>query len=672
MPFSANNWQHDLRIDVDSTMSGVSRFGRLLVASMCCILGVLAWLTPPSAFADVDPVPLPAPGSGLAFSLADMGATTPLAFYGDQGNAELTFPVPRGLTPLTLNATVELPVNVRSGTLTVMQKDRTISRVPLPPGDQAPIVIPLTGATVEDNSVTVTLRTYLLPVEGYCLDPTNPLRLVSGAVVFGGAEAAPTNVAEFLPPILRKLTIAIPAAPSRAESDAAVRLASAVTARYGQQPTTVVIASLAAPPPPAGPFERQILIRQGQGAGVMLQPVPGALPNLQISGPENDIVNQVRLLSANISRLALSSRAVVGPLSDSPQLPGDVTRLRALGQPVISAVGLSPQVSVGLDQTRIGRPVQSVRVNLKGSYTPPPAALSARLTTIVGGETIDSWATDDRGVIDRWISVPDRLLQRYTTMAVVLNLVGNTGRCGEFQPLTLTIDGDSIVQSAAAVPPVPAGLQSLPQALMPRTLIGVAEGSFDDTVRAVAIAVAMQRLSVRPIDTAVTSVEQALNSAQPAIVIAPDGWKYPSVTLPVTPDAGKLTLTALVGTGDSTTLTLDPELRYGTLQVVFDGRRTILAATSNGAPAQLDELLRWMSADPKRWSRLSGVAVVSAPGQEPVVVGPQPGVGAAVIPAGTERWAWVVGGSLVAVAAALTGLIALRGRRTPAGEVRGD
>ena len=616
----------------------------------------------PFAVADPDTVAAPVPG-GPSFTLAEMGTVAPLAFYGEQGTAELTFPVPRGLVPVALNATVELPVNVRAGTIGVMQKDRTIARVPLPPTDQASVVIPLAGAAVTDNAVTVTLRTYLVPLEGNCVEPTNPLRLTNASVAFTGVEAPPTTVADFLPPILRKLTIAIPGSPARAESDAAVRLATATTAHYGQQPTAVVVVPLGRPLPPAGPFERQIVIEQGPDAGLALQFVPGALPNLRVSGTESDLVNQTRLLAADISRLALSSKAVVGPLKNSPQLPGDVTTLRALGQPVVSAVALSPQVSVGLDQTRMGRPAKAVRVHLIGSYTPNPASVSARLVAIVGGETIDTWSVDERGVIDRWVDVPDRLLQRYTTLGIALNIAGSTGRCGEFQPLTLTIDGDSVVQSAAAVPPVPAGFQSLPQALMPRTLVGIGPDAFADTARATAIAVAMQRLSALPIDTAVTSAEEALSSRSPAIVVAAGGWDHPGVTLPVSSDNGRLTLDGVVGQGQSTTLTLDPELKYGALEAFFDGRRSLLVATSNSAPGQLDALLRWVSADPRRWSKVDGTAVISVPGHEPVVIGPQPGaqVGAG-LSSGPAVALWIAAAAVLAATAG-TALIVVRSRR---------
>ncbi len=627
---------------------------------MLALCAALCVCHPETAHAKPPPV---ATASGQTFTLFDLGTPGPLAFYGDQGTAELTFPVSRGLLPATLNATIETPVNVRSGLIAVTQKDRTIARVPLPLTDQAQIVIPLAGAAIDDNAVTVTLQTSLVPVEGYCLDPTRPLRLTNGSVTFSGSELAPASVADFLPPFLRKLTIAIPAAPAKAESDAAVGLAAAVSAYYGQQPTAIVVTKLGSSLPAAGPFERQIAIQQGPDSGVALQRVPGALPNLRISGPEGELTNQSRLLTSDISRLALSSKAVVGPLKKVSQLAGNVTTLRALGQPVVSAVALSPQVALGVDQTRMGRPAKDVRVQLIGSYTPPPDAVAARLAAIVGGETVDTWSVDGTGLIDRWVAVPDRLLQRYTTLGISLNIAGNTGRCGEFQPLTLTINGDSVVQSAAADPPVPGGLQALPQALMPRTLVGIRSESFADTVRATALAVAMQRLSALPIDTAVTSVEEALVSPFPAIIVSPDGWDHPEMTLPVSADGARLSLEGMAGDGQSTTLALNPDLRYGTLQSFVAGGRSVLVATSNAASGQLDALLRWMSDDPRRWSQLDGTAVIAAPGQEPVVVGPQPGIGGPVTDNHRDVARWWVGGVLAAAAVSAAALMALRSRR---------
>ena len=554
--------------------------------------------------------------------LADVGSEETLAFYGAEGTVSLTVPVPEGLVPAEIMAVVEIPVNMATGTLTVAQDDRTLSRMVLPNTDQVSITISLSGVSVVDNAITVILRSYLVPVAGYCLDPANPLRLINAAVRYDGVESAPRTIADFLPPVLEQLTIFLPRSPSRAETDAAIRLSTAVVAHYGKQDTRVAVKPLddgqTVPPTPSLPLQRHIVIREGPGGGVSLGGDVG-VPPLLIAGPADELVNQTRLLWGDIGRLALSSKAVVGPLRSTPQLPPDATTLRQLGQPGVNATALAPQVSIGLDQTRLGRPAHDIRVHLRGSYTPLPSSVGGQVVAAVGGETIDRWPTDSIGVIDRWVDVPDRVLQRYTNLGVAINISGNTGRCGEFQPITLTIDGDSPVQSSLAAPPAPSGFQALPQALMPRVEIGMGDG-FDDTRRAVTILVALQRLSALPIDTAVTSLQEAIASPNPAVLIKADGWSDDRVRLPVATNSDEdITVENVNRSGESGTLTLSPALRFGSLQTMFDENRTLLVATSNNAPDQLDALLGWIDSDVERWSRVTGTAVIAMPDRAPVV-----------------------------------------------------
>ena len=89
---------------------------------------------------------------------------------------------------------------------------------------------------------------------------------------------------------------------------------------------------------------------------------------------------------------------MVGPLKSAPQLPADMTTIRQLGQPGVNATALSPQVSIGLDQTRLGRSVENVRVHLRGSYTPLPTSVGGSVVAAINGETIDQWPTDGTGV----------------------------------------------------------------------------------------------------------------------------------------------------------------------------------------------------------------------------------------------------------------------------------
>lgn len=625
----------------------------------------------PAAFAAPEDDVLRAASPVLGLQM--LGANSTVSFYGVQGTETLTIPVPSGLQPAELTALVEIPVNLRVGTLTVSQDDRTISRMSLPDGDRAPITVPLAGVNVVDNSVTVVLRSYLVPLEGYCLDPTNPLRLTDAAIRYDGAENPPATVADFLPPILRKLTVFIPPRPLNIESDAAIRLATAVVARYGKQNPEIAVVPLAAdqagPPEPPAPMERQIVIREGAEVAVALRGDSG-VPWLLISGPPNQLVNQARLLSSDVSRLAVSSKAVVGPLKSVPQLPADVTTIRQLGQPGVNATALDPQVSIGLDQTRLGRSVRNVRVHLRGTYTPLPSSVGGSVVVAINGETLEQWPTETSGVIDRWVDIPNRLLQRYTNLGVAINVAGNTGPCGEFQPITLTIDGDSPVESSAADPPLSAGFQSMPQALMPRIEVGVGQDAFADTRRAMSIMVGLQRMSALPMDTVVMSLKEAIDSPNPAVLISAGGWSDQRVTLPVNAsESGELKVAGVDGSHDETTLTLDPAQPFGSMQTVFDGRRTLLIATSNGSPEQLDALLGWLDAVPVRWTRLTGTAVLAPAGRDPVTFGAANPEEVASFAEDGKRLPYLwIGAGIVAVVAVGAGLIWWRSRqKTPSG-----
>jgi hypothetical protein len=613
------------------------------------------------------PEDVPSLENSPTLSMRTLGFAPTIALYGIEGVQTVTLPVQPGLSAAELVATALLPVNARGGTLEVTQEDRTLARVPLPP-DQGPISIPLAGARVVDNAVTVLLRSYLTLPDGSCsYDATSPLRLVDASVRYTGLELPPATIADFLPPVLQKLTLFVPSNPSKSESDAALRLVTATVARYGLQRTAVdLVPTDGGPVPPPAPLERQIVVREGQAPGLSLEG-PNAVPALVVSGPPGELTNQARLLSSDISKLAVRSKAVAGPLSTTPQLPGDLTTIRRLGQPGVNATALvNPRVTVPLDQTALGRSVHGVRVHLQGSYTPLPSSVAGQIVVSVSGQTVDRWATESDGRIDRWIDVPDRLLQRYTNLDVEVNAAGNTGRCGEFQPITLTIDGETPVESKLAKPPVPAGFQALPQALMPRLEVGIDDG-FANLRRAASILTGLQRLSARPFDTVVVSRQDAIASSNPAVVVSPDRWDAGSIALPVSVDSqDMITVENVDGSGTSSTLTLDPKIGFGSLQTLYSGGRTLLVATSTNAPGELDRLLGWLDGDTARRSRLTGNALIAVAERDPIQVNTATTAQPETMAATTDHKALYLGiGAVVVVLAALgAGAIAWRGRRS--------
>ena len=635
------------------------------------------------------PPPPPGPAGALTLPLEELGENATLSFYGTTSSLSLSIPVSAGLFPTSLNLTVELPFNIRSAALTVTQDDRLIGQLGLPLATLAPLVIPLDGVEVVDESVVVTLRLISLAEDGYCLDNEHPIKLFNGSVTYGGTEIAPTTVADFLPPILRTLTIAVPATPSEAESEAAVQLAAALAARYRSQSPQVLLVPLADGAftigSPAQPFERRIVIKEGPDEGVSLSGT-GGFPDLLISGPADRLSNNARLLTHGSVNMAVTAKVIPGDLpSISYPLPGNLTTLTELGRPSLTDFGVAPTVSIGLDQTRFGHPTQGYRLHLMGTYTPVPATVGSQLTASVGGEIIGSWPTDASGVLDQWVDIPDRLVLRYTNLGLGLETSGDTGYCDDFRPIRLEISGATVVESAPAKPPIPTGFQSLPQALMPRMQVGISVNNFADTARATQIAVGLQGLSVLPLSIEVTSLEQAIDGDDPAVLISADGWTNPSISLPVSSDDGRLKLMNVIDDGEETTdttLSLDPEIQFGSLQTVFDGQRSLLIATSNGAAGQLDELLRWLTSDPRRWSGLRGNAVVAVAGREPEVLFDDTAFSVYGPPSSTTAqdssdggnglppwWALVGVGGVVAV-----GIIAFRmgTRRSPTGSAESE
>lgn len=602
--------------------------GARLLGRLATLTAAIAILICSAPLVDAQP-PAPEPTAALTLPLDDLGENATLSFFGTSSDLTLSIPVSAGLLPISLNLTVELPFNIRSAALTVTQDDRVVGQLGLPLVSLAPLVIPLDGVEVVDESASVTLRLIALPEDGYCLDPEHPINLSNGSVTYVGTEVAPTTVADFLPPLLRTLTIAVPATPSEAESESAVQLAAALAERYRSQRPRVFLVPLADGATtfgsPSQPFERRIIIKEGPDEGVSLLIADG-FPDLLISGPENKLSNNARLLTHGALNMAVTAKVIPGELSSANYpMPGNLTTLNELDPRSRTAFGMAPTLSIGLDQTRFGHPTQGYRLHLMGTHTPVPAAFGSQLTASVGGEIIGSWPTEAGGAIDQWVDIPDRLVERYTNLILRIETSGDTGYCGDrdFRPLRMEINGATEVESSPARPPIPPGFQSLPQALMPLMRVGIDVNSFADAARATQIAVGLQGLSLRPLSIDVTPLEQAINGEDPAVLISADGWTDSSITLPVSSEDGRLNLMGVTDGGEvttDTTLSLDPGIKFGSLQTVFDGQRSLLIATSNGAAGQLDELLRWLGSDPTRWSGLRGNGVVAIAGREPQLV----------------------------------------------------
>ncbi|WP_067542349.1 hypothetical protein [Nocardia crassostreae] len=243
--------------------------------------------------------------------------------------------------------------------------------------------------------------------------------------------------------------------------------------------------------------------------------------------------------------------------------------------------------------------------------------MSGAITVEANGKYIDSWPLDTEGRIDRWVSVPDKLLTRFTTVAVTLHQTGVTEGCGLERPVTLALHPDTEVTSRPAAPAIPGGFEALPQALQPEVQVGLHDPGFADTVRAATILTGLQRLSVMPLKPDIVDFGTAVRSSVPAVLVSANGDGLESIELPLDPDKDDLTLTVNGDRGDSATVRIDPGVPIGSLQTTWSGGRMVVVATSTASSARLDRALDWLQADLERWQELHGDALFQAGDREP-------------------------------------------------------
>jgi hypothetical protein len=111
-------------------------------------------------------------------------------------------------------------------------------------------------------------------------------------------------------------------------------------------------------------------------------------------------------------------------------------------------------------------------------------------------------------------------------------------------------------------------------------------------------------------------------------------------------------------------LTLDPAAAFASLQVGRVGNRTVLFATSENAPEQLDSLIDWLDGDPRRWASLDGSATISLPDREPVAVDAEMAAPPqASDDSGTSVFWWIAACAGVAIGAGGVAVAIYRARR---------
>lgn len=652
---------------------------RTLVVAALLSAGVLGGLHAPfvpSAAAATDPV----------LSFEDLGAPEQVDLAGRTATTmttSLSLPVPDGLVPESLSGVVDVPVAFRDGVIDVLQDGVTVGRAAVDQTESGTdgavqVDIPLqdaavgTGGLGEGRTLDLDLRTTFTPLDdGWCHDPLNAVtaRLRDASVRFTGETRAPETLAEALPPVLRELTVAVPDGDE--VTSAALETVTTVLSRYrGQHPEVRVVAIDDDRRPGADPdVSRRIEIPGDDGRGVTLEDPGTSDARIVLHGTGDDLMDQVRLLGDDAAALLDSTSAhAEGGEEVAVELPPSGRTVSELGGIVLDRSGYgSADVSFGIDQGDLGRLSDSVAVHLTGSYTPMPADTGGDVTVAVNGTVVDRFAADTGGTFDRDITVPDDVLDRYNEFTVTLSAAGLPG-CGTASPLTLRVDGSSVVTSDPAESPtrLTTGFRAVPQALLPEVDVVLGSSDVADVNRAAQVLAGVQAVTPARIRPVVAASDTETD--RPLLIVDADGSlvpeSYSDLDLPVRLDGTVLNVQDAGDSGDAGSAeAVATDTVFGALQTTWDAAngRMVLVASSTDRPELLDRLITSLSADRDAgFAGLRGTAVVQQVDGPPTEIG-VPGPGGEGQSADTEDEGMFGGMSAVGVTVGIVGVVAAVG-----------
>lgn len=596
-----------------------------------------------------------------------VGIAESLSFNDRTDEVGVPIPVPAGLTPRTLVATVQTPVEMERGNLEAWSGDLLLARIPLDGAQEViRVEIPLGRAQVRDDVADVTLRTVLTSGGQACPDWTErSLELRDSEVIYDGEPEVPRVLADFIPPVLDTLEIYLPDPPTPVEAEAAAELAITASTRFGKRGLAIEVRNASdARAPEATPFTRRVEIREDTDTRIEL--VDAAVPTVQITGDATTLAQQSRSVSTDLGGLAITGAVTVDAPLPAPRALMTEATLDELGTGTVSARSPgSVRAAFGLDQTRLATVSGDVSIDLLGTYSPPPANRSGLIVVSAAGTVLDSWVADQSGVIDRLVTVPASLLGRYTEISVSLQTAGEGAACGVVQPLTMLISGDSRVRITEPGSPAPGGFDSLPQALMPRVQVATGSGSLADTGRAITILSELQRLSDIPLRPNWVSTDELMSSQAPGIMVA-SGEVPAGLPLPLELTGGRSLEVVARGQDAPSSLRFYEDIDFASLQVVEDGDRAVVVASTTSGSAELDRTLDWLGADRNRWDSLRGNVLFTAPSRDPVALSTTEALRADVPESqrpGAVRTALIVGSVAAVAGLVLAGVVWLTTRR---------
>lgn len=630
------------------------RLPRLVTAlAVTASLAVLPGVSPAAAEPYVEAVA--GPSVTPAIGWAQLGLSDRMDIIGANLPADVSVPVPNGVTPTLLTGEVGSIVNVTDGRVDVIDgRGVVLGVIPLPAGAiSVPFTIDTSAAQVVDGRTRLSFVVRDTgPAATTCTQPP-AVTLSRLATTFSGPAPDPTTVAGFLPGYLDHVVIRVDPAPSPAVAQAALDLVAKLTRLYRPMPVRIDVSTGAEPGVVSlqslSGTTRVIDIRDGGRPGITVENPGTPAAVLAITGTGEQLATQVGLFTDRRLGLAQGNSATLVSSREASDVSSTMKTFGQLGISAQASVVGTTTLYTGFDAAAFGvGAINGAAVHLKAHYTPVVGGEGSVL--VRSGDTVlATHSLDGSGTLDITGDIPAESITSNVGLAVELRYIPRQDCPPLSDRVTFSIDP----QSTVTVRPGAGnrgGFAALPMAFTPDFDVAIDSPEHLRYAAAALNLIAQQtQITLRP---RVTQLSDAASSGSSTLVVSggrglADAGMHPPL-LPGTAD------TVDVGSAPSSAATtlVDLHAPLGMVQAFTDSGRSVVAVTGTGDWTLVDATLDHVRGLPNRWGSLTGDVVATGIAGETVTLSVSEGDSMPHQPAPGEGWQWWAWASIAAVGAA--------------------
>jgi hypothetical protein len=388
-----------------------------------------------AAFAPT-PASATAPSDDNELALADIGGpvTSDIAF------APLTIDVPvvAGLRPTMVSGKLAVTGSIPNGA--VMSVEEQEWSAPISTGD---FNIPITN----DQALSLVLETTLSDLATCDGGPLPRVVVSELSVRYDGTAIPPDHIGSFFPAALRKVFIVVPRYNAMATSSATLRIATALTRRYGRAPD-IALATERPTNRAFSPFERVIMLEEAPEATIAIE--GDTLFMAAAKEPLNALADRLDDPFIRTITTARFSAKSLPPRVDPP-LRGDSFLVDTLRQSTRTSMS-STTLQLSIDAETFAKPPERISLKLSGRAVVTGLTQAAANVTIrVDGEAFQSDALDASGRFSTSLDISGFDQRRVATVAVEV-AVSRTGCNGSVASIELDRKSFGKVSSHARPP----------------------------------------------------------------------------------------------------------------------------------------------------------------------------------------------------------------------------